>query len=310
MVLDTGAAVTSIDPEAISRATGRSTRHGKKTTLRRGKAGPLKFKKIKAHVHQMDHLALALGYPVDGILGFNAFYKMLLTLDYHAGEVRVEMGELPPVDEVEIFHDLGDTRPYIRLDIGEKTVPVLIDSGFAGGLDLNIEDQLDWLKKPTPVSMAVRYSEIVIQRAGRTSQNLAFGPLLMEQPVIHVSEGTRLAGAKLLSRFKLTFDHQNRRIRMLTDSDATYLSGPIRDLGLGVRPRTNGMEVINIFGSLPAQEADIRIGDLLIAVDGNSVLERDCERLYQPDNPDPVVLTLQREGEVFDVELTPSVLVP
>jgi predicted aspartyl protease len=310
LILDTGAKNTSIDPDAIERISGKRIRTGKKVTLRNGHAGPLHLKKIKADTHEMDHLSLALGHPVDGILGFNVFHDLLLTLDYPAAEVRVETGSLPEVDNVEIFSDIGRSRPFIRVNLGEKTVPVLIDSGFSGGIDFNLDDPLAWETAPKPVSAVARYSEIVIQRAGRVSNNLVFGPLTLERPVARASRGTRLAGAELLSRFILIFDHENGRISMQPDNPEPVTFESYRGQGMAFRPRRTGMEVIDVFAGTPAEKAGIQKKDMLLSINGTPVHERGCKSVNQQSELEPVVMTMERDGKVFDVEIESAVLIP
>ena len=63
-------------------------------------AGELEFTNLRARVMQLDHLQRVFGVPMDGILGFNTFAGMLLTIDWPAGELRVREGRLPPPDAV------------------------------------------------------------------------------------------------------------------------------------------------------------------------------------------------------------------
>jgi hypothetical protein len=66
-ILDTGADLTSLDPDAIERVSSRRIREGKKIRLRNGVAGPLKIRSIKVVSHDMDKLSRALGTETDGI---------------------------------------------------------------------------------------------------------------------------------------------------------------------------------------------------------------------------------------------------
>jgi hypothetical protein len=310
MVLDTGASLTTVDPDAYQKITGRKLKSGKKVSLKSGQAGPLKLNKIKARLHELDHIGLALGRSIDGILGFNTFHKLLLTLDYPNGEVRVGTGELPEIDGVQIFQDVGKTRPFLMVDIGGALVPVLIDSGSAGGLDLRVSDSTDWKVMPVPYSAAVRYSEIVIKRVGRLAGNYYFGPLKLLEPLVTVTKGTRLAGAKVLQGFTLVFDHRNDRIRMSHKDVEPQSFDSLYGWGFGLRPRITGMEIIEVFSESAAALAGLNKGDLITAVDGVPVHERGCSGMNDETSRQTVVFSIHRDGKDEEVSLTSTMVVP
>ena len=310
-ILDTGAGVTSVDPDSVERLTGRRVRSGKWVRLRDGEAGPLKIRKIKAKVHEMDHLARAMGVPLDGILGFQTFETLLLTLDYANREVRVSKGSLPEIDDETVFRDVGKVRPYLALDVGGTTVAVLVDSGSTSGLTLRASDPLEWAIEPRAVSASVRYTEIRIDKTGRLDEDVAYGPLILERPIVEVIEnGTRLSGEDLMRRFVWTFDQRARRIRMIASSDEPIQTGPVRGTGLALRPAEAGFEVVHVFRDSPAAEAEIRQGDVIVAIDGTAVYERGCASFDDSDGGTAVVLSIVRDGEEIDVRVSPRVLVP
>lgn len=177
------------------------------------------------------------------------------------------------------------------------------------GLDLNVDDLLSWQFAPVPVSVAVRYSGFELKKAGRLGGRLQLGPLSLQQPVVRISEGTRLLGAELLQPMRLSFDQRNKRIRMQAYAENVISSGPLRDWGLGFRPRTAGLEVTGVFKATPAAAAGIKQGDLLVSIDGVTVHERPCRQLSDPE-PDRAILGFLRGDEEFLIELDTAVLVP
>lgn len=310
LVLDTGAGRTSVDPDAIERVIGRRVAPGKSVRLAHGVAGPLKIRRIKARVHEMDHLGRALGQPIDGILGFPAFRDLLLTLDYPAGEIRVSRGSLPDPDGRTIFRDVGRTRPHLALEIDGDRLAVLVDSGSTSGLTLREGDALSWAIAPRAVSASVRYEGIRLEKAGRLARDIAFGSLTIETPIVElIEEETRLAGEPILRRFAWTFDQRTRRIRMIPDSSDPILSEPLRGTGLALRPTGAGMEVTHIFPGTPGEAAGVLPGDLIVAVDGTPVHERGCTRMIDPGR-DAATLAIIRGAERMDQEVPVGVLVP
>jgi hypothetical protein len=309
-VLDTGASHTSVDPDSVERLTGRYVKPGKSVRLRGGVAGPLKIKKLKADVHDMDHLARGLGMPFDGILGFPTFKDYLLTLDYHASEIRLGSGSLPAVDGRTIFKDVGTVRPYLAVEVGGSKLPILVDSGSTSGLNLLVSDEVPWEVEPRPVSASIRYSKILLEKTGRLGEDVAYGPLTVKRPVVDVTEQKpRIAGEDLLQRFVWTFDQRARRIRMISDSGDPIESEPFRGSGLAYRPTDDGFEVVHIFPGTPGADGRIHKGDVLVEVDGKPVYDRGCEPIL-PREKDSTFATFLRDGETFSIELAIEVLVP
>ena len=304
LVLDTGASSTSVDPDSIRRVFGKHVKIGRNVRLKDGQAGPLRIHKLKARVHQMDHLSRALGTEMDGILGFPTFRDFLLVLDYAALEVRIAEGALPDVDGETVFQDHGKVRPFLAIEIAGTRVPVLVDSGSAGGLTLRAADPLTWETAPRPLSGSVRYNEIRIKKGGRATDVLAYGPLTIERPTVDIIEnGTRLSGQKILSRFEWTFDQRRRRIRMIPDSDEPIRMPPVRSLGLAFRPVEEGMEVVKVFPDTPGEEAGIRKGDIVVAIDGTPIHERGCISPSDSLQKTSGTLSIRRQGNLLQVEV-------
>jgi hypothetical protein len=268
-------------------------------------------RKLRARTHDMDHLALALGTSIDGILGFPTFEDFLLTLDYPNGEVRVGKGALPDVDGTRVFRDVGTLRPYLLLKPGEEPVPVLIDSGSNGALTLRDADVVRWKAEPRATSAVVRYRGIRVERTGRLDRDLPLGPLTARDPVTKLTEdGTRLVGHDLMHRFTWTFDTRNRRIRMVPDGEAPIETPPEWGIGVAFRPVDEGFEIARVFEGLPGAEAGLRTGDVVVAVDGIPVGERGCRPVVNDRSPDPAILTLLRDGRETSVTVVPELMVP
>jgi len=313
-LLDTGASYTSVDPDAVERLTGKRVRSGKWARLRDGEAGPMKIRKMKAKIHEMDRTAGALGTPLDGILGFPTFESLLLVLDYPSGEVRVSKGSLPEIDGETVFRDVGKVRPYLALSVGGTTIPVLVDSGYTGSLTFRHSDPLEWAIEPRGVSASVRYNGIRIDKKGRLDGNVAYGPLTLDRPIVEIIEkGTRLSGSEVLRRFVWTFDQRTRRIRMVAASDEPIETGPVRGTGLALKPIDAGFEVVHVFPDSPAAEARLQKGDVVVAINDTPVYERGCVSFDDDDTDgdrDPSVLSILRGGEKIDVPVTRRVLIP
>ncbi len=312
MVLDTGAEHASVDPDALARLGVRRVAPGKAVRMRDARVGPLRVRSLRAWVHEMDHLALALGGPMDGILGMSTFEDVLLTLDYPRGVVRVGEGRLPEPDGRGVFRDLGTKhRPHLGVVTAKGTVRVLIDSGSTSGLTLRREDITAWESPPRPVGASVRYRSVEIDEAGRARDRLRFGPREIDRPVLEVvAESTRLAGHDLLRHFVWTFDRRNRRMRIeaLGAPEAIVMESR-RGTGIAVLPRKGVLEVLRVFPDTPAQRAGLVEGDVIAAIDGKSPAARGCWSDGESDR-NPLRLTVERGERTLEVILEAEVLVP
>lgn len=71
-------------------------------------------------------------------------------------------------------------------------------------------------------------------------------------------------------------------------------------------PTEQGAEITEVFEDTPAAEAGLQVGDIITAVDGDAVDEEHTlrDRLYAYEEGDVVTLSVLREGEETEVEVT------
>src|SRR5210317_1629984 len=75
---DTGASSSFVDPDSINRVANTRPQPGTRVNMRDVSIGPLKYSRIAARASELDHLSVALGRRIDGILSFGAFKDFLL----------------------------------------------------------------------------------------------------------------------------------------------------------------------------------------------------------------------------------------
>ena len=215
------------------------------------------------------------------------------------------------MDNQTIFHDAGKSRPFLTVDLGEKRVPVLVDSGATSGLTLYESDELDWEHLPRVTSGSVRYKSIEEDKEGRMKGSLIFGPLTIDQPVVEITQnGSRLAGWQILRRVAWTFDQRNKRIRMVPDSDEPVRMKPVTGTGLIFAPLDEGFEVVRVLEGMPGESAGIVEGDIVVAVDGTPVYERGCKSMNDFGEDGSIVLSVYRDDEIHKIRVPLDVLVP
>ena len=61
---------------------------------------------------------------------------------------------------------------------------------------------------------------------------------------------------------------------------------------------------------MPGEQAGLRIGDVIVAIDGEPVWERGCVSVNDAGAEPTSTWSVDRNGEILDVEITSRVLVP
>lgn len=308
-IYDTGAATTHVDPDSIARISSSRVRAGQRANFSDLSIGPVNVNRMQARVSELDHLSLALGREIDGILSYQTFDGFLLTLDYETGSIHLQEGALPPADGGTIFSVRGpDIRPWMEVRFSNRTRRLLVDSGAANtALTLNNLDRYDLADEPRPYGASVHLNRVERRSAARADHDVYLGPHILQTPMLDTSNGTELFGGDVMRHFNWTFDIANKRVRLdRIDPQAPISFPPLRAHGMVFRPRDNGFEVVSVVDGTPADIADIQPGDFITHYDHEPVASRSCE----PDETQRLHLVLQREGETLERELDLFVLVP
>ena len=124
-----------------------------------------------------------------------------------------------------------------------------------------------------------------------------------------LSGRTRDSNANLLAQTMTELGVQLVEIRMIPDDDAPILTDPERGIGVVFKPTTKGFEIAKIFPGTPAADVDLAKGDLVTAIDGVPMSERECTSSTGLDKGS-VVLTVRRGGAERDVAVEVVDLVP
>lgn len=311
LLFDTGSSWHFLDPNAVANRLGRKIQ-SRKLAFSSARIGALDLGPIKARLFSMKTLSLSLGRSVDGILGFAAFRDSLLTLDYPAGEMRAESGQLPDPDGMSVFRDVGGKRPWIELRLGGRELPFQIDSGATPGhLQVRSRDRVRWAVEPRPARVITLFAGSAVDRGGRLGDALELGSARLEKPVAFVADRDRQFGWEVMRHFSWTFDQRRDRIRIERPAGPSVLSSPpLVRRGFGVRPRPDGLEVIRVLAGTPAERAGLRAGDVVTAIDGVPVEERGCGEPLGSSPGTPVEVTIIRDGRRSELSFETATLIP
>jgi clan AA aspartic protease (TIGR02281 family) len=292
MLLDTGADQIVVSPDAAKRlglsvrststpGSGASGTYSASTTTIADIAG--------GSIHRREVTAYVVPFPAefayDGVLGTPFFSTLLTTLDYQQRTVTLQANaSLEPAP--------GSTQLPIKLESGK----LLVMASAAGvtawfSIDTGAGNALTFFT-PTVKEYGLRdaFSPSVrtitgVSPGGYTRGTLVrvpdvtIGAFALEQVVVELSEAEQglfassLAagnlGGELWRRFKVTLDYPGRQISLTpNDAIAQPFVGPRS--GLVTAGVSGATQVIDVVEGSPAAEARLRVGDVIVAMNGST----------------------------------------
>jgi CubicO group peptidase (beta-lactamase class C family) len=179
--------------------------------------GGARFENMTAAVRSYNERRL--GEPIDGVLGFGLFKECLFTLDYPGNRVRIERGELPPVDGREVIAFTAERGiPSIRLQVDSLWVDADVDAGSMGGFALpaSLAPRLPLASQPRVIGRGRTVSNEFEIKAAELKGSVHLGghefpgATVEFQPLFPMAN----VGSRVLRDFRVTFDQKNRRMRL------------------------------------------------------------------------------------------------
>ena len=238
-------------------------------------------------------VSLGEGAPVQGILGHDFIARWVVAIDYDAGELILYdpetfsysgAGAIIPIDSFDRNH------PHVRAEIvvGGKTIDMkaIVDVGASTALALT-KPFVDKHQLRTRVSPTIRTSigggvgGPVIADVGRVDA-LRVGRYSFNRPVTQLfgdSAGVFSGnlwdaniGGEVLRRFRVFFDYGRRQMILEPGRELTRpFEGDMSGLRIRAQRRLDSLIVAHVMPGTPADEAGIRSGDVVVAVDGKPV---------------------------------------
>lgn len=147
-----------------------------------------------------------------------AFADVLLTLDFPAGKVELEKGELPPADGQTVLDYQGRLQSF-PITFAGVAATVHPDSGSGGGLTVSRElaDKLPLVAPPVAKGKGRTLNAEFDIFEAQLKGTVRWGKFTLENPTLSIVEGLRepLLGAQVLQRFALVLDQKNQRLRFV-----------------------------------------------------------------------------------------------
>lgn len=266
-------------------------------------------------------------WTFDGVIGKSIFDSHVVEIDYQASTIVLyEPAAYEPENpDLAIPLSLENGLPIIEAVIDtekDKEIPVkmIIDLGNRNTLIFNVNPQ----KK---ISLPGRTLSTVVGRGiqgelvgmiGRLPR-LKIGGLVFREAIASFVPEEANAGSKpagfvfdgnigygVLERFKVVFDYPGRRIFFISREDASQ-PFEFNMVGISFEQRMDKTLLVrNVIAGSPAAEKSLRTGDVITAINGTGLKDREfreVEYLFREEHKD-LELSLLRDEKPLSVCLT------
>lgn len=275
--------------------------------------GRVDFAVDAVRVADLASLRLVFGRPVDGILGYEAFDRYVVRVDYEkriltfsdAATYRyVGRGEKLPLS-------ITNNVPYVEAQLkmpGHEPVTrrFLIDTGMASSA---VTDEFIAFTTSTKLETVVGVG-LGRERQGVAAriEKLQLGSYVIEKAIGQTGTGKSVIGGPILSRFNVVFDYAQHQL--ILEPNAAFAEPYLYDasgLGLRLTADLKHFRVHSLLPDSPAAEAGLRRDDLITAIDGRPAAEYDLtdvqHRLFKQRGKQHR-LDIQRGDQQFQVSIT------
>jgi hypothetical protein len=322
-LVDTGAGATFVSrtlaenlpgkgPVYTKEKDGSDRKLGEQVEVKELALGGALFKNFRALAVDLGDLERATGMRIDGLLGFSLFADCLLTLDYPGSRLRLRTGKLPRPDGGEILPvTLMGGAPHVEVGIGEARITALLDSGSFEPVTLPRTQQVPLSGSPVPGPLMAGVTGRHRSDVGRIGAAVRLGRHEVQRPVVYLRDAGAGIGAPILKHFTLTFDNASQAVELRREGQGTITVQSPRTIGAGFIRKPEGWEVVDVIPGTAAASAGIAVGDVVVAVGGQSVASIDYTAWLDLLNREASVsLELLRGGNRTPLTLPVTELVP
>jgi hypothetical protein len=322
--LDTGfSALVTVDRTKAKRigiveAAGQPTPDGNRPSRGDGSAavtlqvGPITMRDRKIIVRDFSPDAP----DMDCVMGAALLRDRVIEFDYAAGRVQLHSAETfkAPAGSISVplVFRTNPSVPFVaaHVDLPDgsgRDLQIVVDTGCTYFALALVPPAATWVRERSATGSFPDHAETgsAHLQAAR-ARKMTISSVDVADPIVAVlGAGMRgvddgLLGLGFLRRFAVWIDFDRRMMHLLPNHEIR--SRQLFDAsGLGFKRVADGYEVDVILPNSPAESADIRLGDRLIAIDGRRTTELGLaalrERLSRGEKP--CELTLERDQKQF-----------
>ncbi|MDQ5977533.1 MAG: hypothetical protein QG602_505 [Verrucomicrobiota bacterium] len=334
-MIDTGSSVTLVSPalgDALKQKERRGApprtlpvrgANGREVTLpaimlRHFQLGDAHFERVPAIVYDFSDLSAHLGVTIDGVVGFPLFRDTLLTLDYPAAQLEIAPHPVIAPTVVNnarttvLTYNRDQTTPLVPVQMGNESFFALLDTGSDLGLSLNPAGLNPRFSSGPRVGMIVSSLHgDNRQLVGRLQQNITLGNLLVQQPVVDLTDQLSSLGGELLRKFRITFDQQRHLVTLVRANEGPVEMAGRRSTGLSFRRFPNYWRLLAVVPDTPNSRIPAQPGDLCVRINGELIEHWTFERYAELVRTSPkITYTFLSGSQETDHEAQVFELVP
>jgi len=278
-------------------------------------------------VFPMESFASVEGVKEQGLIGYEVFKRFIVKVDYEHHNLTLT------VPSAFTYQGNGTKIPFVfnahipQVDgaIDGLTGKFDIDTGSRSSLDLlkPFVEKHDLVAKYGAKLEAVTgwgvggASRSLVTRSKVLQLGTNRASVEVHNPVTELSLQSKGAftspyyagnvGGGVLKRFNITFDYTHQQL--IFEPNANYNKPDVFDRsGMWLNQVDGAFEVMDVVAGGPAAQAGIKVGDKIVAIDGNSasqILLPDLRTKFKTEAPGTKLrLTINSGGQQRDVELT------
>ncbi|GAB4549172.1 MAG: hypothetical protein Tsb0013_10230 [Phycisphaerales bacterium] len=299
-----------VDPEIVRGAEGEELEITRQLRVESLAVGGLELGGFDAVLIDLGAISAALGEPIDGVIGFQSFYEVLLTVDYPGRQVRVARGTLSTADFATLQPMRGTRTPSVPIELQGQTLFALIDTAGTPALVLEDWSGFDLETPPVPIGTSVSIGGLNILERGRLGTDVRCGEHVFERPLFSPTSGGVKFGTDMLEPFAITFDQRARLVQFdRPQGESSPITSPAqRGLGVGFDRQADHWAVLRVFDNGPQ---GLREGDRVLAIDATPVDALGCGVFREMmATRERVSITLERAGRQIELDVSVRTLVP
>jgi hypothetical protein len=268
------------------------------------------------------------GRPIAGIIGYDFFKNFVVEIHYSQKYIRLYRPEdyKPRRQDAAFPITLMNKKPYVVAsakaeDGSEVHTQWLIDTGASQALSI-YHEEIPIPGQTLEAFIGRGLSGDMFGKIGRIDR-FEIGDYVFKNVVAGYPDSTSIRwvmrgdstyanlGAEILSRFRVTIDYTNHRLYLRKNSRyrKPFLYNTAGLEAIALTPTYDRFEIVYVRPGSPAEKADIRVGDLLLSVNGVETASLDIGEVHVLVNREPgkrVRTRILRDGEkikkVFRIE--------
>ena len=282
----------------------------------------LKVENLNFHINDYDILTGVYGLKIDGIIGFSFLRRYIVKINYEKKEIEVwQPGDIKYPKGGYLMRPAIAGLPMQYAEVADHTRVngrFYLDTG--AGLCLLLSN--DFTEDSSIFKTGrKRYPTVAEGLGGKTSMDLAvlkqfkLGKYVFRKVPIYLFEDEYnvtsyphlggLIGNDILRRFNVIINYPRSEFHLLPNR---YFREPFdySYTGLGLFQQGNGIVVSDVLPGSPADEAGLRVGDLVVAVDNNLSSSMQAYKTILMDAGRRIKMLVMRNNELIQTWLTVS----